>query len=234
MKKGNVVGPSLPVSGRPPKIEKQIRKMGKKLSEGGKDIVDAMAFANMTGIGKTVNQHGEELINGVPVRHGGARREGKSPFSTDIKVDVSGFNTELFKAKRSESMAVLPIRPAVELISDKCGRYHFTKAIMYRDVDTKRNGRYREQIVGYGVARRQHGDPKDTYVGEGLAVSRALEDLGYKLGKRSWGKVKHNDDIKVQRKQQKARRQAMAETEHDRFVRRCARSLKVVLGINEQ
>ena len=176
-------------------VEARLRRIGKKLSEAGRnDKIDSMAFA-LTG-----------------------RRE-----------------REIFKAKkRSEHMAILRQRPQVELVSDSCGRYHFTKAIMYRDVDTKRNGPYREQIVGYGVARRQHGDPKDTYVGEGLAVSRALEDLGYKLGKRSWGKVKHNDDIKVQRKQQKARRQAMAETEHDRFVRRCARSLKVVLGINEQ
>jgi hypothetical protein len=120
---------------------------------------------------------------------------------------------------RSEHMAILRQRPQVELESDSCGRYHFTKAIMYRDVDTKRNGRYREQIVGYGVARRQHGDPKDTYVGEGLAVSRALEDLGYKLGKRSWGKVKHNDDVKVQRKQQKDRRRAKAEHERTRYER---------------
>ena len=130
-------------------------------------------------------------------------------------------------------MAILRQRPQVELISDSCGRYHFTKAIMYRDVDTKRNGPYREQIVGYGVARRQHGDPKDVYVGEGLAVSRALEDLGYKLGKRSWGKVKHNDDIKVQRKQQKARRQAQADRQLERFAERCKATLRVLWGINE-
>ena len=117
----------------------------------------------------------------------------------------------------SIDMAVLRQKAQVHLETDSCGRYNYAKAFMYREVETKQKGTYREQIVGYGVARRQHGDPKDSYVGEGLAVSRALEDLGYKVGRRSWGKVKHNDDIKVQRRQQKKRRQDKAEHERTRY-----------------
>ncbi len=211
----------------PKHVEDSLRAKGKELSERGKHLIDAMAFA--TGVGKTVNQYGEETI------YGGARREGKSAFSTPIKVDVSGFNKELFKVRdtmktrRSEKMAVINTKPGIQLETDKCGRYHFAKAFLYRDVETKHRGPYREQIIGYGVSRRQHGDPKDSYVGEGLAVSRALEDLGYKLGKRSWGKVRHNDDIKVQRKQQKARRQAKAKVERESSILKLVRSFGVNL-----
>ena len=203
--------------------------------ERDRDIVDATAFALSIDEWKSRRKqelsHVGEKVMGIPTSrimsdsrlnsYGGARNEGMT-----IGVDVSGFDVEKFKAKGSvERMAVLRQRPTVQLETDSCGRYHFSKAIMYREVETKRNGTYREQIIGYGVARRQHGDPKDTYVGEGLAVSRALEDLGFKVGRRSWGKVKHNDDIKVQRRQQKERRREIARESLAEFAKRSLRQV---------
>lgn len=63
-----------------------------------------------------------------------------------------------------------------------------------------------EEIVGEGVAKRSHKDRKDDYVGKTLALSRALESLAHKVEKRALGKVKHNDDMKVQRAVKKAER----------------------------
>jgi len=191
------------------RVRDQLRARGKTLSKAvlpsyNHDTVDAMALSwdkakrvyggARTGLSKTINQYGVEFINGVPVRRVG----------DEIN-------------KESEDM--YSQEPRVELKTDVCGRYHYAKAFMYRDVETKRKGCYREIIEGYGVARRQHGDPKDAYVGEGLAVSRALEDLGFKIGRRAWGKVKHNDDIKVMRRQQKERRQEKAKADRTRYQR---------------
>lgn len=141
---------------------------------------------------------------------------GSSEFSSEKVIKGKSLKVNM-GMKRSVDMAIVQMKPGVELETDSCGRYYYAKAFMYREVDTKQNGHYTEQILGYGVARRQHGDPKDVYVGEGLAISRALEDLGYKLGKRSWGKVKHNDDIKVMRKEQKQRRRDKALEDKTRY-----------------
>ena len=124
--------------------------------------------------------------------------------------------TEKLKLKENEKMG----RPYVQLKTDKCGRYHYATAYLSRTIVLKDGCTYEERIEAIGVSRRQHGDPKDDYVGEGLAVGRAMEDLGYKLSRRAWGKVKHNDDIKVMRRQQKERRQAKAQVERNSFVQR--------------
>ena len=216
-------------------VRDRLNEQGRKLSKDGKDLVDAMVFANRTGVGKTVNQFGEERI------YGGARQCGKTANRNPYVLyehELPGGSSQIVGErinKESEEM----YSPKIELETDTCGRYHYAKAVVYRDVETKRKGCYKERILGYGVARRQHGDPKDMYVGEGLAVSRALEDLGFKLGKRAWGKVKHNDDIKVMRRQQKERRQAKAKADKERyetFSERFATRVKLAnkrLGIGE-
>jgi len=63
-----------------------------------------------------------------------------------------------------------------------------------------------EEVVGEGVSKRSHKDRKDDYVGKTLALSRALESLAHKVERRAWGKVKHNDDMKVQRAEKKEER----------------------------
>jgi len=63
-----------------------------------------------------------------------------------------------------------------------------------------------EEIIGEGVSKRSHKDRKDDYVGKTLALSRALKSLATKVERRALGKVKHNDDMKVQRASKKEER----------------------------
>ncbi len=167
----------------------------------------------------------DEHGNVIPDRvYGGDMIYGRGLPTVDISLDkvdamafAMAFNKarKTFKDKENEKMG----RPNVHLKTDTCGRYHYATAHISRVVVLKDGCTYEEVIEAIGVSRRQHGDPKDDYVGEGLAVGRALEDLGYKLSRRAWGKVKHNDDIKVMRRQQKERRQDKAKKERTRYQR---------------
>jgi len=74
-----------------------------------------------------------------------------------------------------------------------------------------------EEVVGEGVARRNHKDRNDNYVGKTLALSRALESLAHKTSKRAIGKVKHNDDMKVQRAEKKEERREQLKNAQEAF-----------------
>jgi len=77
----------------------------------------------------------------------------------------------------------------------ECGGYHFCRAILDTGWD--------EEVRGDGVAKKSSRDRNDEYIGENLAMARALEIVARKLTKRTWGHVKHNDDTKAQRKNKK-------------------------------
>jgi len=65
-----------------------------------------------------------------------------------------------------------------------------------------------EEIIAEGVAKRTRSDRNDDYVGDNLALCRALDTLSAKVRKRAMGKVKHNDDMKEQRAKRRERRVA--------------------------
>ncbi len=64
-----------------------------------------------------------------------------------------------------------------------------------------------EEVAGEGVAKKSSIDHNDEYVGETLALSRAMVHLAAKLDTRAWGKVKHNDDMKERHARVRTRRE---------------------------
>jgi len=87
---------------------------------------------------------------------------------------------------------------------EECAGHHIARATLEagRRVDDTVNREvtyYEEDIVGEGITKRSGSDRRDDYVGQNLAVGRALEVLAEKVLRRARGKVKHNDDMKLQR-----------------------------------
>jgi len=94
---------------------------------------------------------------------------------------------------------------------EKCAGHHFARVTVeasrrVEDLNAHTITYYEEDIVGEGVARKSSKDKNDDYVGENLALTRALLSLTRKVAKRACGKVKHNDDMKVQRAVKKEER----------------------------
>jgi len=105
-------------------------------------------------------------------------------------------------------MRKLPIDQTI----DKCAGHHFARVTLdvsrrVESEDQKTVTFYEEEIVGEGVAKKSGKDRNDDYVGENLALGRALEHLTAKVMRRANGKVKHNDDMKQQRAERKAKRE---------------------------
>lgn len=90
-----------------------------------------------------------------------------------------------------------------------CAGHHFCRVsveLVMRpwNPDTKQS-RISETVIGEGVAKRNFKDKNDEFVGKSLALSRALRHLSIRVDKRAWGKVKHNDDVRVQRRRKRPR-----------------------------
>ena len=101
---------------------------------------------------------------------------------------------------------------SIHFDSAKCGRYHFCRVkvdLGRRVEDLKAHSVVytSEEVFGEGVAEKSSKDHNDDYVGETLALARAFNQLSRKLDKRAWGKVKHNDDMKLKKVKQAALRQ---------------------------
>jgi len=94
----------------------------------------------------------------------------------------------------------------IQYEADKCAGHHFARVTLDvgRRIEEEHTITYTEEyIVGEGFAKRSSKDRSDDYVGETLALARALEVLAYRVAKRACGKVKHNDDMKLQRAHKK-------------------------------
>jgi len=103
-------------------------------------------------------------------------------------------------------------RLSIKQETEKCAGHHFARVTLdcsRRVVDEVHHNvtYYEEEIVGEGVTKRSGKDRNDDYVGENLALGRALEHLTAKVMRRANGKVKHNDDMKQQRAERKAKRE---------------------------
>jgi hypothetical protein len=89
----------------------------------------------------------------------------------------------------------------------KCGKYHFCRVSI--DIGNWNNEPHvhtfvSEEVVGEGVAIKSKHDSQDEYVGENLALARAMGQLSRKLERRARGKVVFNDNRKasLKRKQE--------------------------------
>ena len=92
----------------------------------------------------------------------------------------------------------------LEIEGDACAGHHFARVTLsaarrVEDLDEHTTTYFQEDIIGEGVCKRTSGDHNDEYVGQYLALGRALEALSVKVLRRTKGKVKHNDDMKLQR-----------------------------------
>ena len=94
------------------------------------------------------------------------------------------------------------------LETGKCAGHHFARATCEasrRVSDEHTVTYYDENVVGEGIAKRTSKDRNDEYVGQNLALARALESLAAKVMRRANGKVRHNDDMKLQRANKRSR-----------------------------
>jgi len=106
---------------------------------------------------------------------------------------------------------------AIQVEQFQCAGHHFARV-------TLEIGRWHrvphhscfisEEIVGEGVAKRSHKDRNDDYVGDNLALARALASLTHRVAKRAVDKVKHNDDMKAQRAVKKEQRREKIHPNH--------------------
>lgn len=65
------------------------------------------------------------------------------------------------------------------------------------------------EITAEGRARRHPDDKPNPYVAEQMALGRALQKAGKQLERRSFGLVKHADDVRAHRRRLLAERQAL-------------------------
>ncbi len=96
----------------------------------------------------------------------------------------------------------------IQIYTQECAGHHIARATLeagrrVEDHDNHVVAYYSEDIVGEGITKRSSSDRRDGYVGQNLAMGRALEVLAEKVLKRAVGKVKHNDDMKLQRAHKK-------------------------------
>jgi hypothetical protein len=100
-------------------------------------------------------------------------------------------------------------KESIEIQHGQCAAHHFCKVTLRLAGAWSWQSGY-EEVVGEAVAKKSSKDRDDDYVGENLALARALTIVADKLTKRVDGHIKHNDDMRNQRKAKKEKKEHLA------------------------